>query len=155
VIVVLSSCAGFPKNSYPHKKIINNENLHIVNGKYDSDLWQYIAPLSSKVKDTINYSVLLNVINHKKIKASLMKNDAIIDSKKIRGKIDSNKFSVRRKIIPIIIFPLFLQYYYENKINISMTEQDDLCLEISEYQLVSILFMAGRKEEFYRIFERK
>lgn len=155
-MMCLCSCAGYSSISNGNLTRIDKDNLHSLNGDYSSELWNYLAPLSHKVKDTIHYTVSLEVINSKRLKAILKKENLVIDTRKVKGRIKKDFFSVRRKVYPIG-FPAIFFKYYENKLEISLTNKDELYLDVSESRFgwALLLLTGGSGDNFHKTYKKK
>src|SRR5688572_28716618 len=146
VLILFTSCkiASTATNKIECMECLqfDKQNLIKLNGNYDNQLWKYIAPLRKKYTDLGLY-VKLTVINNSTINAQLMIDDStIVARKKIKGRIKNGQFSVRTKVYPIGI-PVIYFNYYSNKIDLALTNSNELNMIIQECQFAWILLITA------------
>lgn len=88
--------------------------------------------------------IKIEVLSKKKIKASYIVNDEIVETKIISGKMKNKVFSVKRKVR--CIFLLFFDYYYEVKPVIYLDEEDNLVVYNDIYSFANVLIASGGGE---------
>jgi hypothetical protein len=135
--------------------LITDSTYKKLEGKYANDLWKYVAPLSKASKADASSSVYLKAINSRLISASLVDEGSVIETKRIKGKIKNGYFSVKSKVyhygVPFIFF-----WYYDNKLNITLTKEEQLSLNIKESKFTMIFILsAGSRERFRKIYPKQ
>lgn len=152
IILLTSSCVS---NKHLISKcnncmLVNKTTIEQVNGSYNSEIWKYIAPLKkSEVTDSTTV-VRLTVVSDKKILAELVKGNEVLAKKMIKGKIKNNVYSVRKKVYPIGC-PLIFLRLYSNKIDMSITDKNELFFTVNELKYTNVLLFfiqTSKKEDF-------
>ncbi len=136
--------------------LINKTTIEQVNGSYNSEIWEYIAPLKKNKFTDSTMVIKFSVINEKKILAELMKDDEVLAKKMMKGKIKNNVFSVRKKVYPIG-FPLIFLRFYSNKIDFAITDKNELFFAVSQMEYTNVLLFfiqVSKREEFFKKYEK-
>ncbi len=145
IMIVWVSCATLKKDKLVEGQVwLTNKNLYLINGRYNRisidstsyDLFYKFLGGGGYVfweneKDlNLNNSISLKVLDHKRIKATLFKNDSIVKTKILRGRLKSGYFELRRgyHIIPIIFFNSFGTH----KIRIGLLGNSNLTTDYKE-----------------------
>jgi hypothetical protein len=153
IIILLSSSCVSNKHLISECNncvLVNKTTIEQVNGSYNSEIWKYIAPLKkSEITDSTT-AVRLTVMNEKKILAELVKGNEVLAKKMIKGKIKNNVYSVRKKVYPIG-FPFIFLRLYSNKIDISITDENELFFTVNKLEYTNVLLFfiqTSKKEDF-------
>jgi hypothetical protein len=117
------------------------ENLHFE--KFG--LWNLLIRSYSSKADTIitdnNMLVKLKMANENLVNVQLIRNDSTISEFNLRGKIDGEYFSVKRKYFLLPIPALLL--HFETKNLIGNSKDGNLVIMHGHYREAWILIMAG------------
>jgi hypothetical protein len=118
----MASCASFQSAKFQLQQIgINKQNYHLLNGRYsrqiikkdahpnngDDLFWNFFQKgRHHMIKDENICSVQLLALNPKRLKVTYLKNDTIIISRIMKGRIKNGYFELNRNylILPTIIF---------------------------------------------------
>jgi hypothetical protein len=157
VIIFLSSCVGskLSKKGQLCEECLNLNEVGIekINGFYHKDLWLKFRPFktykvnNADVKDSFYVSLNIKAKNKRKyeLKAKLYRNDTIISEKKIKGKIKNGCFVSKSRIFPLGI-PTILLFYYEYRMWLTITKDDNLFVHTKDYKTVWLLSVVARGE---------
>jgi hypothetical protein len=118
--------------------IVNNHPdsypLYVLLFKRDKTYtWDEVRDYSGKIK--------IDVISDKKLKASYLMDDIVVDEKMITGKLTGNVFSTKRSIR--CLFLLFVNLYSEVKTSIYLNKKDELVVNKQWYVFANILIASG------------
>jgi hypothetical protein len=130
------------------------DNESILSPFGNQDLWHCIKRRSKIEND--NHLVYLHFEN-KSIKAQLIKDNIIVDKKKLKGTLTDSCFYVKKKYLIVPILPI-LWFYDNQQIRISARDSSLVVDEFTENGGVAII-MAGGNDwnityEYVRINEK-
>jgi hypothetical protein len=140
--------------NYDRGNAIDSSSLKELNGTYQRELWDYIAPLTGRgPRRDSTYHVKLSVLSSNLIHAELVRNDSVFSTRKIAGHIKDGKFMVRRKftLIPI---PFFFFYYYNGKMEWALTPQREILADIKESIFIEVIMAEGIRKKEQKTFKK-
>jgi len=136
----MSSCAALKPDKYVNGQIeLTNKNLNLLNGKYSrisanqsksGDLFWNLYTKGYNLGDEKLCYVKLNVINNKRIEVSLLKNDSLIKSKILKGKIKNGYFEFRKRIL--VLPTIFLNTFRTTKFRIGILNNSNLTTDYNQ-----------------------
>ncbi|HZY82285.1 MAG TPA: hypothetical protein VFE50_22325 [Cyclobacteriaceae bacterium] len=151
--VVLCSCNSTRLYQEAKHPKLNKENLEKINGIYTYKLWHQLNPTTAKADK--NCSVKLTVLGKHKIRTELIRNNDVVSSATLKGKLRKNGYYSINPCINLIPTP-FLFVFKRNKQDIILTEKNDLHVAYSKYGLSVILLMAsGSEDRGAEVYERR
>jgi hypothetical protein len=154
LISVLSSCATFyPDNFQPGQIPIHKENLQMISGRYKrttinplyknrggGDLfWTLIRKSNHMVENDTQCVVELYPINTKRLRVIYLKNDTIIDSRILKGKVRDGYFELRRKTL--VIPAVFFNICRTTKFRIGLLENGNMTTDYKEVAFGTALIL--------------
>ncbi len=146
LLTFMTSCATLHRDEFRSQQIlIHKGNYHLLDGQYsrhsnktdslrkngDDLFWNIFRKGHHHIIiDEGNCSVKLQTIDPKRLKATYLKNDSIIDSRIMRGRIKNGYFELRRNyfIVPAIFFNICRTI----KFRIGLLENGDLTTDYRE-----------------------
>lgn len=142
IISIFNSCATLKSDKLVDGQIkLTNENLNLLNGKYSristsetesetGDLFWNLYTKGYNVGEKKLCNVELKVIDEKKIEVSLMKNDSLIKSKILKGKIKNGYFEFKKRTF--ILPTIFLNTFRTTKFRVGILENSNLTTDYSQ-----------------------
>lgn len=159
LISILTSCATLKSDEYVAGQIeITKENLTLLNGiysrepinqseKWKGDLFWNFYTRGIQGIDSL-CAVKLKVVNEKKLAVTLLRNDTIVKSKVMRGKIKNGYFEMNRRVF--FVPTIFLNVFRTSKFRIGVLENKNLTTDQKEIAFgtgfVIIPFFDNEKE---------
>ncbi len=103
-----------------------------------------------------NYKVSLKAIDNQHIETSIFKNDTLLKTKVLKGKIENNYFCFNiKKLSP---FYFIFNVFGNKKTRIGKLESGDLLVDCRHFQVATLVIIpltGGRDEEYDMVFRRK
>lgn len=128
-----------PDNIIDAKNISGTyKNESIISPFGSCDLWQCVKP-ASKIKN--DKHLIRLQIKKNKLYAQLIKNNEIVDKKKLKGRLSKTCFVARKRFLIIPILPI-LWGYNNSQLRISVRDNSLVINEFNENGGV-VLIMAG------------
>lgn len=159
-IFTLTSCATLKSDKYVDGQVeLTKENLNLLNGKYSR---QHLNPLEKRKGDlfwnfyTRGYnvgadslcSVSIKVVDERSLYVTLLKNDSIIKSKVIKGKLKNGYFEMKRRVF--FVPTIFLNIFRTTKFRLGLLENQNLTTDYNQIAwgtgFVIIPFIEKEKE---------
>ena len=138
-----------PKSYWTKKEPpIDYQNFFPTDSAQRNSIWNRLnmSFRYSNKKYNEGATVRLNRIEPKKISFYLIENEHPIDSLILKGKIQGDYFSVKRRM-KIIGLPLIYFKFYKAKIYIGFSKEGALLIKSCETKIGNILFMTGGNSE--------
>lgn len=107
---MLTSCATLKSDKFVDGQIeLTKENLNLLNGNYsripvnqsekrEGDLFWNFTNRGYNVGADSLCSVKIRVVNENRLDITLLKNDSIIKSKVVKGKLKNGYFEIKRRV---------------------------------------------------------
>jgi hypothetical protein len=142
IISVLTSCATLKSDKLVDKQIeLTKENLILLNGRYSrkpvnqsekwkGDLFFNFYTRGYNVGADSLCAVKLKVIDEKHLSVTIMKNDSIIKSRVLKGKIKNGYFEMNRRVF--FIPALYLNVFRTTKFRIGFLDNNNLTTDFKE-----------------------
>jgi len=120
-ICFLSSCATLKSDQFVDNQIkLTKDNIELLNGKYSREsitilnkqsgdlFWNFYTRGYNVGADSLCF-VDIKVVDEKHLIVTLLKNDSIVKSKTLKGKIEDGYFEMRQRkfIVPAVFFNIF------------------------------------------------
>ena len=143
VMVVLSSCNStrlYQDASHPK---LNKDNLENLNGLYAHGLWNSLKPTRAKADDRC--LVRLTVVGKHKIRTELIRNNNVLSSATLKGKLRKNGYYSINPCINLGPVPLYF-VFSRHKQDIIVTEKKELHVAYSRYGISVVMLLAGTNE---------
>ncbi len=142
LISIFTSCASLKSDKFVDGQIeLTKQNLTLINGKYarnpvnqsenwKGDLfWNFYTRGYNVGADSL-CAVELKVIDEKHLDVTLMKNDSIIKSKVLKGKIKNGYFEMKRRVF--FVPALYLNVFRTTKFRIGLLENENLTTDYKQ-----------------------
>lgn len=142
IISVLTSCATLKLDKLVGGQIeLTKENLILLNGKYNristretesetGDLFWNLFTKGYNIGDKKLCNIELKVIDEKNIEVTLMKNDSLIKSKVLKGKIKNGYFEFKKRVF--ILPTIFLNTFRTTKFRVGILENYNLTTDYNQ-----------------------
>ena len=159
IAVFFSSCGSYKKLTRLEPVNIAEFSSEIFNGKYNNEtitkyqgyratghnLWYTLCDVysvrGSKVRTSDSAIVNLKFVDNK-LYAQLIEEGKIIQEIVLKAKVKDNYLAIKRKYILIPILPM-LYWYYNYKLILANTENENIILKIDYNHSVAMLIMAA------------
>jgi len=142
LITILTSCATLKSDKYVDGQIeLTKENLNLLNGKYSRNpvnqsekwkgdlFWNFYTRGYNVGADSL-CAIKLKVIDEKHLDVTIMKNDSIIKSKVLKGKIKNGYFEMKRRVF--FIPTIYLNVFRTTKFRIGLLENENLTTDYKQ-----------------------
>jgi len=142
LISILTSCATLKPDKYVDGQIeLTKENLNLLNGKYSRNpvnqsekwkgdlFWNFYTRGYNVGADSL-CAIKLKVIDEKHLDVTIMKNDSIIKSKVLKGKIKNGYFEMKRRVF--FIPTIYLNVFRTTKFRIGLLENENLTTDYKQ-----------------------
>lgn len=142
IISILTSCATLKSDKYVDGQIeLTNQNLNLINGKYTRNpvnqsekwkgdlFWNFYTRGYNVGADSL-CAVELKIIDERRLNVTIMKNDSIIKSKILKGKIKNGYFEMKRRVF--FIPTIYLNVFRTTKFRIGILENDNLTTDYNQ-----------------------
>ena len=142
LISLFTSCATLKSDKYVDGQIeLTKENLNLLDGKFTRNpinqsekwkgdlFWNFYTKGYNVGADSI-CAVELKVINEKHLNVTLLKNDSIVKSKTLKGKIKNGYFEMRQR--KFIVPAVFLNIFRTTKFRIGLLENKNLTTDYKQ-----------------------
>ena len=142
IICLLGSCATLKSDQFVEKQIaLTKDNLELLNGKYSrasitrpnrygGDLFGNFYDRGFNIGADSLCFVDIKVIDKKHLKVNLLKEDSIIKSKVLKGKIKNGYFEMRRK--KLVVPTLYLNVFRTSKFRVGLLENNNLTTDYKQ-----------------------
>ncbi len=142
VLIYFNSCAGLNPDTKAENQIqLTEKNIHLLNGTYSDINFNEKPKQSSSLynhfyfrvfnvgKDSLRF-VNLKLINSRKLKVTLLKNDSIVSSKYLKRKLKDGYFVINRKIRPLPT--IYLNVFSSRKCRLGLFNNGNLTTDLNE-----------------------
>jgi len=142
LISIFTSCATLKSDKYVNGQIeLTKENLNLLNGKYTRNpinqsekwkgdlFWNFYTRGYNVGADSI-CAVELKIVDEKHLNVTLLKNDSIVKSKTLKGKIKDGYFEMRQR--KFIVPAVFLNIFRTTKFRIGLLENKNLTTDYKQ-----------------------
>ena len=160
LISIFTSCASLKSDKFVDGQIeLTKQNLTLINGKYTRNpvnqsenwkgdlFWNFYTRGYNVGADSL-CAVELKVIDERHLNVTIMKNDSIIKSKVLKGKIKNGYFEMKRRVF--FIPTIYLNVFRTTKFRIGLLENDNLTTDYKQLAwgtgFVVIPFIDNEKE---------
>ncbi len=144
-IFTLTSCATLKSDKLVDGQVeLTKENLNLLNGKYSRNpvnqsekwkgdlFWNFFTRGYNVGADSL-CSVKIRVVDERNLDVTLLKNDSIIKSKVIKGKLKNGYFEMKRRIF--FIPAIYLNIFRTTKFRIGLLENQSLTTDYIQIAL--------------------
>ena len=160
LISIFTSCASLKSDKFVDGQIeLTKQNLTSINGKYTRNpvnqsekwkgdlFWNFYTRGFNVGADSL-CAVELNIIDERRLNVTIMKNDSIIKSKVLKGKIKNGYFEMKRRVF--FIPTIYLNVFRTTKFRIGLLENNNLTTDYKQVSwgtgFVIIPFINNEKE---------
>ena len=160
IISIFTSCASLKSDKFVDGQIeLTKQNLNLINGiytrnpinqseKWKGDLfWNFYTRGYNVGADSL-CAVELKVVDERRLNVTIMKNDSIIKSKVLKGKIKNGYFEMKRRVF--FVPTIYLNVFRTTKFRIGLLENDNLTTDYKQLawgtRFVIIPFVDNEKE---------
>ena len=141
-ICALTSCATLKSDKLVDGQIeLTKENLNLLNGKYSRNpvnqpekwkgdlFWNFFTRGYNVGADSL-CSVSIRVVDERNLDVTLMKNDSIIKSKVVKGKLKDGYFEMNRRVF--FIPTIYLNVFRTTKFRLGLLENQSLTTDYKQ-----------------------